>query len=182
MIGPTAIAQRLAYRHPMLLIDQVTDLVPGEWLTAIKAVTASEPWFRECLPSDPDLSGVAAPAVYPSVLLIESLCQAAGVLAAWDDPRPSVLCGDVMLLGSLADVTFHGSVEPGSVLHHHIRVTRVIGGTLMFEGTTRVDDRLVLRVGQMVMAIRPATVVTAPAQEVSAASGNRLSQHGRGVP
>jgi 3-hydroxyacyl-[acyl-carrier-protein] dehydratase len=160
MIGVTAIARRLAYRHPMLLIDRVTEVAPGDYLNAIKAVTASEPWFRECLPASLDTSVAPTPAVFPAVFLIESLCQAAGVLAAWDDPRPSVLSGDAMLLGSLSDVTFHASVEPGSVLHHRVRLVRSFGDALIFEGESSVDGHLVLRVGRILMAIRPAATVT----------------------
>lgn len=171
MIGVAEIMQKLPYRHPMLLVDRVTEVVPGERLTALKAVTASEPWFRECPLNDPDMAVGTAPVVFPAVLLIESLCQAAGLLAAWDAPKPSVLSGEVMLLGSLSDVTVQASVEPGSVICHHVRLVRGFGDTLIFDGTSAVDGHPVLRVGHMVMAIRPAEVVTAHATAAAAASG-----------
>lgn len=156
MAGLTDITARLAYRNPMLLIDRVLDVQPGARLIAIKAVTASEPWFR--LPSPP-----ASAVELPPVLMMESLCQAAGLLAAWDDPRPTVACGDVMLLGSLSDVRLQGSVEPGSVMRHDVRMRRDLGDAYVFSGTSTVDGRIVLEVGQMVMAIRPATLITSRA-------------------
>lgn len=153
VVGAAEIMRRLPYRYPMLLVDRVTEVVPGKQLTALKAVTASEPWFR----------GPEPMMRYPPVLLIESLCQATGLLAAWDAPRPSVRHGEVMLLGSLSDVDIQGTVEPGCLLRHQVRLVRSFGDTLLFTGSSAVGERPVLRVGQIVMAIRPATMVTARA-------------------
>lgn len=157
MLGPAEIIRTIAYRHPMLLIDRVIDVTPGDRLTAIKAVAASEPWFRACLGT---ADGDPGPVTFPGVLMVESLCQAAGILAAWDTPRPSVREGPVMLLGSLTDVVFGGFATPGDVLWHQVRVARDLGDSLLFEGSSQVDGREVLRVGQMIMAIRPGEVVT----------------------
>lgn len=153
MIGAAEIMRRLPYRYPMLLVDRVVEVIPGKELTALKAVTASEPWFGG---PEPILR-------YPPVLLIESLCQATGVLAAWDTPRPSVRHGDVMLLGALSDVDIQGTVEPGCLIRHHVQLVRDLGDTLLFTGSSTVDGRPVLRVGRITMAIRPATTVTARA-------------------
>jgi 3-oxoacyl-[acyl-carrier protein] reductase len=172
MFGPAEITRRIAYRHPMLLIDRVTEVVPGDRLTAIKAVTASEPWFRPCLGAAADGSGVTDPLTFPAVLLVESLCQAAGILAAWDTPRPSVLQGQVMLLGSLAGVVFGEPVTPGDLLQHRVRVARDLGDSLLFEGSSTAGDREILRVGRLIMAIRPCEVVTkraATSRDVTAA-------------
>jgi 3-hydroxyacyl-[acyl-carrier-protein] dehydratase len=169
---------RLPYRYPMLLIDRVTSVVPRERLTACKAVTISEPWFGGGSRPGPGPAVAAAPPVFPAappvfptVLLIESLCQAAGLLAAWEAPKPSVLSGDVMLLGSLSSVTVQGSVEPGSIICHEVRLVRSFDGGHIFAGTSAVDGRPVLRIGQMIMAIRPAGTVTHAAAAASANGG-----------
>ena len=65
-----------------------------------------------------------------------------------------------MLLGSLADVVFGGPVRPGDVLKHQVRVVHDLGDCLLFQGSSEVDGREVLRVGQMIMAIRPGEMVT----------------------
>lgn len=153
MTGLAEITRRIAHRHPFLLVDKVTEVVPGERLTAVKAVTASEPWFRTCLATDSD-SPVTGTVAFPFTLLIESLCQAAGILAAWDAPRPSAPDGELMLLGALSDVTFHGSVAPGSVIRNDVRLVRDFGDLLTFSGTATVDGRTVLRIGEVLMAIR----------------------------
>ncbi|CAM5265594.1 hypothetical protein SCALM49S_01164 [Streptomyces californicus] len=43
----SGIKQVLPHRYPMLLVDRVDELVPGERLTARKAVTANEPWYQD---------------------------------------------------------------------------------------------------------------------------------------
>jgi 3-hydroxyacyl-[acyl-carrier-protein] dehydratase len=146
------IRERLPHRYPMLLVDRVTELVPGKQLVAVKAVTASEPWYRD-LPEDTQ----AAEHSYPQVLLIESWCQAAGVLAAWDKPNPDVLAGQVMLFGSMADIRFHRTVLPGDVLEHRVRLLRALSDTIVFEGECTADGQLVMEVGRVVMAMRPAS-------------------------
>ncbi|HEY4022449.1 MAG TPA: 3-hydroxyacyl-ACP dehydratase [Pseudonocardiaceae bacterium] len=155
MLNTEEIRSRLPHRYPMLLVDRVRELVPGSHLVAIKAVTANEPWYRDL----PDAGPGAAPEryAYPSVLLVESWCQAAGVLAAWDTPNPDVLAGQVMLFGSMADISFHGVVMPGDVLEHHVRLVRALSDTIIFEGGCVVEGRTVLQIGRVVMAMRPAT-------------------------
>lgn len=150
MTGVGEIMKMLPHRCPMLLVDRLIEFVPGERLTGVKAVTASEPWFQDIEPG--------APVVFPPGLLIESWCQAAALLTLWDAPRPSVLDGEVPLLGSLSEVTFEGSVGPGSVVLHHACLVRDLGDTLILEGTSTVDGRPVLRIGRMIMVIRPSGI------------------------
>ncbi|MEV6113826.1 beta-hydroxyacyl-ACP dehydratase [Streptomyces sp. NPDC052109] len=152
MIGVPELERILPHRHPMLLVDRVTRIVPGETLTAVKAVTVNEPWYAP----GPGPKTSAAPYAYPQVLLIESWCQAAGVLATWDRPNPDVLTGDVMLFGSLSDVGFGDPVLPGSTVEHHVRLVRSLGDTLVFGGDAQVDGTTVMTVGQVLMAMRPA--------------------------
>ncbi len=155
MVGIDEIARRLPHRHPMLLIDEVTELVPGERLIARKAVTASEPWFRR----DPNGSN-GGPIHFPPVLLLESLCQAATLLAVWDAPTSGLMRGKAMLLGSLSDATFHASVTPGSLIHHHVSLSRDLGDNFLVGGTSLVEDRLVLSVKQVLVALRPSRTLS----------------------
>ncbi|GGS36179.1 3-hydroxyacyl-ACP dehydratase FabZ family protein [Actinokineospora fastidiosa] len=144
----------LPHRYPMLLVDAVTELVPGERLTARKAVTANEPWYAD-LPDDLRAEQLA----YPQVLLVESWCQAAGVLATWESPNPDVLTGTVMLFGGISGIEFHRPVMPGDVVEHHVEVFRALTDTVMFTGRSTVDGEAALTVSRIVMAFRPASVL-----------------------
>jgi 3-hydroxyacyl-[acyl-carrier-protein] dehydratase len=164
MIGVDEIKQILPHRYPMLLVDRVTEIAPGERLTALKAVTVNEPWY----------AGGDTGDAYPMVLVVESWCQAAGVLASWETRQPDVLSGQVMLFGSIADLRFHGPVLPGDVLEHRVRLVRSLTDAAVVEGESLVGDRTVLEVGRVVMALRPASVVlpgTAASTGAAAAAG-----------
>jgi 3-hydroxyacyl-[acyl-carrier-protein] dehydratase len=149
------IKELLPQRYPILLLDRIDVIVPGERLKALKAVTVNEPWYQDLDPS----AGYA----YPSVLLIESFGQAAGVLALTDPTQQEDLPDDiVMLFGSVTDFRFHAPVFPGCVVEHDVRIMRGISNTMMFEGESRVDGKVILDVARGVMALRPAEVLPAP--------------------
>ncbi|MBB5803639.1 3-hydroxyacyl-[acyl-carrier-protein] dehydratase [Saccharothrix ecbatanensis] len=138
-----AIRALLPHRFPMLLLDRVLEVEPGQRLTAVKAITANEPWYADG--GDPG---------YQPVLLIESWGQAAGVLALLSEPGTDLLDGRVMLFGSMSGVEIHRRVLPGDVLEHRVKVFRSLGDTVIFEGECVTAGEPVLTVNRMVMAFR----------------------------
>ena len=66
------IMRKLPHRYPIILVDRVLELVPGERIVALKNVTINEPFFMGHFPGHP---------VMPGVLIIESLAQACAILA-----------------------------------------------------------------------------------------------------
>ncbi len=137
----------MPHRYPMLLIDRVLDLVPGIRCVAAKAVSRNEPCYA-AITADHDEQMVA----YPSMLLLESWLQASVPLLAADDTRP----GGIALLGALSGVEFEGSVYPGDVVTHHVRVVRAIDDTVIVEGESRIGEETRLTVRQAVLARRTA--------------------------
>ncbi|MDI5962457.1 hotdog domain-containing protein [Streptomyces sp. SL13] len=143
------IKRSLPHRYPMLLVDRVLELVPGESLVAIKAVTCNEPWYS-ALDDAATVEGFG----YPPTLLVESWGQAAGLLAL----RPGAdtrTAGQVMLAGAMSGVEFLRPVHPGEVLEHRVRVVRAVSDAVIFEGESLVDGEVVMRLSHMVMAFRP---------------------------
>ncbi|MDX3233773.1 hypothetical protein [Streptomyces sp. ME19-01-6] len=155
VITTSEIKRVLPHRYPMLLIDRVTELVPGERATGLKAVTCNEPWYERL----PD-KAAEEDYHYPWTALIESWCHVAGVLVAHDKPNPDVLSGQVMLLGGITDATPLRPVVPGDLVEHRVRMTRQVGETFVFEGESGVGDETALTVGRLVMTMRPATDLT----------------------
>lgn len=138
MLTSADILRRLPHRYPVLLVDRVVQVVPGESLTALKAVSANEPWHTA--------------GDFPSTLLLESWCQAAVLLSSWDHPPT----GRVVLIGSLTDVEFHRPVTPGCVVRHSVRILSTRGDTVAFTGESTVDDQAVMTVGRAVTTTRAA--------------------------
>ncbi|EGE42834.1 3-hydroxyacyl-ACP dehydratase FabZ family protein [Streptomyces griseus] len=151
----------LPHRYPMLLVDRVTELVPGERIRTVKAVTLNEPWYAG-MPAD-------APFDYPPSLLVESWGQSAGLLASAVAAAPR---GQVMLFGSVADAAFHLPVLPGDVIEHRVSITRALTDSVIFEGSSHRGDDTVMTVTRMVMAFRAAELLR-PADPAAAPAGTR---------
>ncbi|MGC4809233.1 3-hydroxyacyl-ACP dehydratase FabZ family protein [Micromonospora sp. DT228] len=146
----------LPHRFPMLLIDRVESLVPGDSLIATKAVTANEPCYAGLPEEATDYS-------YPATLLIESWCQAAGVLAVHGTPNPDVLAGRVTLFGAISRIEVLAPVRPGDQVTHHVRALKLLSDAAVFTGESTVADVPVLRVGQVIIALRESAELRSPA-------------------
>ena len=54
----TDIKTILPHRYPLLLIDRIIKIIPGESITSIKNITFNEPYFQGHFPGQPVLPGV----------------------------------------------------------------------------------------------------------------------------
>jgi 3-hydroxyacyl-[acyl-carrier-protein] dehydratase len=149
MLEIADIKRLLPHRYPILLVDRVISASPGESLVATKAVTANEPCYA-AMGDDP------GDHAYPPALLIESWCQAAGLLICLDMPNPDVLANQVTLFVGINDLRLAGRVRPGDVLTHHVRLVRALRNEAVLEGEATVGDSVVLAVGYVIIALRPA--------------------------
>jgi 3-hydroxyacyl-[acyl-carrier-protein] dehydratase len=142
------IKQLLPHRFPIALVDLIVEVQPGKSLVARKAVTASEPCYELVDDCEP-----ASALAYPPMLMVESFCQAAGLLWAVDTPvREDV----VMLFGGMADIVFEGEVYPGEVMEHWVALDKIISDAAVFSGEIRVGSRRVATIGNVVVAVRSA--------------------------
>lgn len=71
MLTNVDIQKILPHKYPMLLVDKVLELEEGKKITAIKCVTANEPFFQGHFPSNP---------IMPGVLICEALAQVGAVM------------------------------------------------------------------------------------------------------
>lgn len=169
LAGPQRVKDLIPHRFPILLVDRVDEVQPGERIVTRKAVSVNEPWYQS-LPDDTPDAGYA----YPVPLLIESWCQSAALLTAWDQD-PAAAEGQVALFGGMSGIEVVGQVLPGDVLLHEVRINRAFAGTWFFDGaTTTACGREVLRVDSVMTAMRPSSVLAPPAegeQSTEAAGG-----------
>ena len=97
------IQEIIPHRPPFLLVDKITDFVPGEWAKGIKAVTVNEPFFTGHFPQY---------RVMPGVLIIEALAQV-GAVAILSLPENK---GKLAFFGGIKNARFKKQVRPGDVL------------------------------------------------------------------
>lgn len=158
MLEVSAIRRLLPHGHPVLLVDRVLAVQPGESIVAAKAITFGEPCYADVPPD-------AAPEqyAYPASLLLESFGQAAALL--WLHGMDGSGLGDdrVLMLVAARDCRLLERAVPGDVLRHVARIERVVGDNVFVTGETYVGERRVAAIGSMMAAMRPRTaLVDAP--------------------
>lgn len=104
----------IPHRYPFLLIDRVVELVPGERVVALKAVSANEPQFTGHFPGRP---------IMPGVLMVEALAQTAGIaVLTLPDYR-----GKIGLFAGIDECRFKRLVAPGDTLRLEVTVEKLRG-------------------------------------------------------
>jgi 3-hydroxyacyl-[acyl-carrier-protein] dehydratase len=131
-LGINEIRKCIPHRYPMLMIDRIEDLVPGESAVGIKNVTVNEPFFAGHFPSRP---------VMPGVMIVEAMGQTAAVVVA----KAMSIDGanGLVYFMSMDGVRFRKPVEPGDVLRLCVKKDRSRGNVWRFKGEAYVKDLLV---------------------------------------
>ena len=106
------IMKRIPHRYPFLLVDRVTNLVPGESAEGYKNVTINEPFFQGHFPGYP---------VMPGVLILEALAQLGAVAVLGNEETK----GKLALFTGIDKVRFRRQVVPGDQLQMEARVIRM---------------------------------------------------------
>ncbi len=128
----TDILQMLPHRYPLLLVDRVKDIVPGEKATGIKNVTMNEPQFQGHFPNRP---------IMPGVMIVEAMAQTAGVLVI-----KSLDAGNSnkhVLFMSIDNARFRSPVTPGDVMHIKVEKRQQRGPVWKFSGVVEVEGKKV---------------------------------------
>lgn len=117
----------LPHRFPILLVDKVVEKSENR-IVAIKNVTISEIFFLGHFPDYP---------IYPGVLIIEGMAQAAGLLLLKPDEKLLPL-----FLG-IDNARFKSPVRPGDVLKYEVEVVEKKLNVVKVKAKAAVDERIV---------------------------------------
>jgi 3-hydroxyacyl-[acyl-carrier-protein] dehydratase len=107
-----------------ILIDRITELVPGERLTAVKSLSLAEEYLADHFPRFP---------VMPGVLMIEALVQA----SAWLVRVTQDFAHSMVLLSEAKNVTYKSFVSPGQVFELAVEAREIGPGASRFVGLGR---------------------------------------------
>jgi 3-hydroxyacyl-[acyl-carrier-protein] dehydratase len=105
-------AHYLPHRAPFLLLDEVTEVVPGERAAGRWTLNGDEWFFPGHFPGRPTT---------PGVLLLESIAQC-GAVAVLADPR---YAGRLPLFGGVERARFRRQVLPGDIVDLECAMTRL---------------------------------------------------------
>lgn len=138
----------LPHRYPILLVDRILELIPGEKAVGLKNVTINEQFFQGHFPGHP---------VMPGVYILESMAQVAGILAfARTDNLEAIektMEDKVIYFMSVDKVKFRRPVVPGDQLRQEVFQTRHRGNIASYEGKAYVGDTLVAEAQMKAMLI-----------------------------
>lgn len=129
----TEIQKYLPHRYPFLLVDRVVEFEAHERIVCIKNVTINEEVFNGHFPQMP---------VFPGVMIVEALAQAAGLLAFRSRER-TLNDGYVYYLAGTDKTKFKRSVVPGDQLRLEVEVVNLRKHWLKASGKAYVDGNLV---------------------------------------
>lgn len=108
----TEIQKILPHRYPMLLIDQVDELIPGKKAIARRNVTINEEVFNGHFPKNP---------VLPGALIVESLAQTGAVALLSQEEFQ----GKTAYFGGIRSAEFRKVVRPGDTLKLEVNLEKV---------------------------------------------------------
>ncbi len=122
----------LPHRYPMLLVDRITELVPGQMAKGRKCVSMNEPFFQGHFPGKP---------VMPGVLILEALAQTGAVALLSKEENK----GKLALFGGVKSCRFRKQVVPGDVLEMTCEIKDLRGPVGSGICEARVDGTLACR-------------------------------------
>ena len=129
MLDINEIREYLPHRYPFLLVDRVVELTPGESIVAFKNMSINEVLFQGHFPDQP---------VFPGVLIIEAMAQAAGILGFKTmDKKPAD--GSIYYFVGVDKVRFRRPVVPGDRLDLKAAIISERRGIWKFKCSAEVD-------------------------------------------
>ena len=132
-----AIKKIIPHRYPLLLVDRIIEMVPGERVVGLKSVTGNEPFFEGHFPDYP---------VMPGVLIIEALAQTGAVMMLQESEV------QIPFLAGIDKARFRRQVVPGDQLRLELVVLRARAGICKMTAKAFVDGELAAEAEIMAVA------------------------------
>ncbi|MBQ8625796.1 MAG: 3-hydroxyacyl-ACP dehydratase FabZ [Agathobacter sp.] len=138
-LNSNQIQEILPHRYPFLLVDRITECVPGQSATGIKCVTANEMHFLGHFPQKH---------VMPGVLILEALAQTGAVAILTEEENK----GKIVLFGGIKSARFKRQVVPGDVLELKCEIINRRGPIGIGKATATVDGKVAV-IAELTFAI-----------------------------
>jgi 3-hydroxymyristoyl/3-hydroxydecanoyl-(acyl carrier protein) dehydratase len=141
----SAIQRILPHRYPFLLVDRVTELVPGQRIVGVKCFTGNEEPPLGYSPDSPQV---------PTGILLEAVTQLGAILVL---ERPE-MAGKIAVILQIPSARLLQPVQPGDVLRLEAEVLKLGERFGELRGTAYREGELIAE-GQMRFAVANAADV-----------------------
>lgn len=136
----TEIMKILPHRDPFLLIDQISECVPGKRASGVSLISEDDPVFEGHFPGYP---------VYPGVLIVEAMAQTGAVAL--------LVCekfkGKIALFAGIDKLRFRSQVIPPACLTIEVEIDKIKGPLGKGQGRAYIEDKLVAE-GELLFAVQ----------------------------
>jgi len=122
----------LPHRYPFLLVDRVVELIPGVSIVAYKNLSINEAFFDGHFPGKP---------VFPGVLLLEAMAQAAGILG-FKTKNKTPADGSIYYFAAADELRFRRPCIPGDRVTLRATLLSERRGIAKFDVSADVDGEL----------------------------------------
>ena len=120
----------LPHREPMLLIDELTNIVPNKSAIGVINVSKDSFYFQGHFPEQP---------VMPGVIIVEAFGQAAAALTAYS-LAPEEVDNKLVYLMSVDKARFRNPIMPECKLLLEIEAIRSRGRVWRYKGVAKVNE------------------------------------------
>ncbi|MCI1954237.1 3-hydroxyacyl-ACP dehydratase FabZ [Ligilactobacillus acidipiscis] len=128
VLDSTQIQEIIPHRYPMLLIDRIEELEPGQRAVSLRNVTAHEEIFQGHFPGNP---------VMPGVLIVEAMAQTGAVaLLTMDEFK-----GKTAYFGGIKTAKFRKVVRPGDQMKIEVNLEKIRGNVGLGKAVAKVDGK-----------------------------------------
>lgn len=125
------IMNMVPHRYPFLLVDRITECVPGKYAKGYKNITMNEGFFQGHFPGNP---------IMPGVIQIEALAQcSAPILLCLDSFK-----GKLPLFAGMENVRFKNIVRPGDKFEMEIQLQKIKGPIAKSHAVGYVNGKVVI--------------------------------------
>lgn len=125
------ITKMIPHRYPFLLVDRITECIPGKYSKGYKNLTMNEEFFQGHFPNNP---------IMPGVLQIEAMAQCAAPILLTLDKFKDKLA----LFAGIENARFKGVVRPGDRLDMQIELIKLKGPIGKSHAVGSVDGKVVV--------------------------------------
>ncbi len=130
------IMDMIPHRYPFLLVDRITECVPGKYCKGYKNLTMNEAFFTGHFPNNP---------VFPGVLQLEAMAQmSAGCLVPLEQYKDKLF-----LYAGIDGVRFRKQIKPGDRFDMEAELVKIKGPLAKAHAKGFVDGQLAVEADLM---------------------------------
>lgn len=118
----------LPHRYPFLLVDRITECVPGQYAEGRKCVSVNEMQFCGHFPQQ---------SVMPGVLVLEALAQTGAVALLTEEENK----GKLVFFGGVKEARFRKPIVPGDVIEMRCEIINRRGPIGFGKAVATVDGK-----------------------------------------